>query len=167
MTEHNMDHMQYLRQIVEDDIQTLQQKESTYKGSWKMSGGRSAWFMLKRKIDRMINMMTTEGMDVESYTNISAIKSMLRAEDDIFLRAELDGSQAGADGTLLAEIQDLRRYLLLTEAELKNRSNKRDNHAIPPKKEAPREESHNERIKREVREGKYDPNIDPFIEKGG
>jgi hypothetical protein len=112
-----MDHMKYIRQVANEDIATLEVKERTYQGSWKLSGGRSAWFMLKRKIDRIIVMMETSPEETDPVK--------LRAEHDIFLRAELD-EVPGQDGTLAAEINDLRQYLMLVKAELLNR---KDNEA--------------------------------------
>lgn len=131
----NIDHMDYLTRVVERDVAFLQDRERTYKGSWKASGGRSAWFMLKRKIDRLLTFMARPPMpdgfsladldqaipaeDWEDCTVAGVIVKYLRdayVSEDIFLKIEEDPS--GADGTVLAEIRDLRRYLVLVEAEI-------------------------------------------------
>lgn len=92
----NMDHMKFLELVASVDIQELKKKEATYKGSWKKRGGVGAAMMTLRKIDRIENMLEQFSYDV-----FAAIK------DD----------PSGEDGTILAEIRDLRRYLLLIEAE--------------------------------------------------
>jgi hypothetical protein len=97
----NMKHMEYLKQVALDDVTILEIKEGTYRGSWKKRGGVGAFMMLARKWDRLENMV-----EVFSYNVFTAIN-----EDDT----------PGADGTTLAEIQDLRRYLLLVEAEYRAR----------------------------------------------
>lgn len=94
----NMDHMNYLSRVCEEDVEVLMHKEATYQGSWKKRGGTGAFMMLARKWDRI------EGI-LENY--------------DIFAAIEADMS--GDDGTMLAEVRDLRRYLLLVEAEMLSR----------------------------------------------
>ena len=90
----NMDHMKYLQIIANDDVRILEHKEATYKASWKKRGGVGAAMMVLRKIDRLENMLEERSWDI--FKNIG------------------DGS----DGTMIAEIRDLRRYLLLIEAEM-------------------------------------------------
>jgi hypothetical protein len=92
-----MEHMKYLNQIVGNDIHELERKEATYQGSWKRRGGVGAFMMVARKIDRLETMCQQN-------------------QYDIFLAVGAELS--GADGTALAEIRDLRRYLLLIEAEI-------------------------------------------------
>jgi len=95
----DMKHMEHLQRIADEDVAQLQYKESTYQGSWKRRGGIGACMMMLRKIDRLEVM-------VKAYCY------------DIFAAIEAD-LNAGADGTVLAEIRDLRRYLLLIEAEMR------------------------------------------------
>jgi hypothetical protein len=95
----DVDHMDYLKNVVQKDILHLQLKESTYQGSWKKRGGIGAFMMLARKWDRIENMTF---QDKNQYDLFSMI------EDE----------PSGNDGTLLAEIRDLRRYLILVEAEM-------------------------------------------------
>ncbi len=87
-------HMRYLSDIANIDVAQLIEKERTYGGSWKKRGGVGAYMMLARKIDRLEHMANERSWDI--------------------FKDPGDGS----DGTPLAEIRDLRRYLLLVEAEL-------------------------------------------------
>jgi hypothetical protein len=103
-----MNHLLFLEIVASEDIGHLRMKEKTYKGSWKKSGGRSAWFMIKRKIDRLESMMQADPLE----SDLTALKS----EHDIFERIKMDMS--GVDGSVLAEVRDLRRYLLLVESEI-------------------------------------------------
>ena len=94
-------YLEELPAIAETDVSELQRKEQTYRGSWKKRGGTGAFMMLARKWDRIENISENAGYDIF----------------DVIRREGLDG----ADGTLIAEIRDLRRYLMLVEAELTNR----------------------------------------------
>lgn len=53
----NMEHMNYIDAVRQSDVDTLRKKEATYQGSWKAAGGRSAWFMARRNMDRLITML--------------------------------------------------------------------------------------------------------------
>ena len=92
-----MDHMYFLDTIAQRDIVTLHHKESTYGGSWKKRGGAGAFMVTFRKVDRLENIATKHGYDI--------FKAV--AED-----------MSGADGSALAELRDLRQYLMLIEAEM-------------------------------------------------
>jgi len=95
-------HMDYLNDVCSKDILNLQLKESIYQGSWKKRGGVGAFMMLARKWDRIENMLTEGHFDQDRW--------------DIF--TEITRKPNGDDGTMLAEIRDLRRYLILVEAEM-------------------------------------------------
>jgi hypothetical protein len=99
----NMRHMDYLEAVASEDVKELQRKEATYKGSWKRRGGIGAYMMVARKFDRL------EGITEHTFNY------------DIFRAIEEDMS--GRDGSVLAEVRDLRRYLLLIEAEMCAREN--------------------------------------------
>lgn len=94
-------HMDYLEQIALGDVETLRHKEKTYGGSWKKRGGVGAFMMLARKMDRLENIAASAGYDIFSVIEKQGL--------------------GGADGELLAEIRDLRGYLLLVEAEMFSR----------------------------------------------
>lgn len=139
----NMKHMDYLEAVSREDIACLRLKEATYKGSWKSQGGKNAWAMIRRKIDRLMIMLgeptppasfnmasinnairyIAEGTSFSGSPEATAqmlyyMRDMLVA-GDIFTKIEEDPS--GNDGTVLAEVRDLRRYLLLVEAEIVSR----------------------------------------------
>ena len=94
-----MTYLRYLSDIGIADVDHLYEKERTYQGSWKKRGGVGAYMMLARKIDRLESILSTA-----------------EPKYDIFAAIETDLS--GADGSALAEVRDLRRYLLLVEAEI-------------------------------------------------
>ena len=99
MARDNMKHMHYLHRITASDQEVLREKEATYQGSWKKRGGRGAWLVgATRMWDRLEHMV--HGLH----------------DDDVFAAIEAD--PLGDDGTPLAALRDLRRYLLLVEAEM-------------------------------------------------
>lgn len=131
-----MKHLDHLQEVADSDVRVLLRKEATYKGSWKAAGGRSAWFMARRNLDRLLNMMADvpwpEGFSIEDLDAVAGdgdespaaaltpelagwLAQKLRAED-IFAKIAEDPS--GADGTVLAVIRDARRYFTLVEAEM-------------------------------------------------
>lgn len=132
-----MNHMKYIDAVAAQDVALLREKESTYQGSWKKAGGRSAWFMLRRNMDRLLTMMARPKDEIqfslpdlddalelaedrdEDFTCDPAVVRYLRdcyLAEDIF--AKIEENPTGEDGTVLACIRDLRCYLLLVEAEM-------------------------------------------------
>lgn len=91
--------------ITFEDIRLVKEKDRSYGASWKKRGGIGAFMMLARKWDRLEEMVSR---DIHPYDIFGAIE-------------EQNNSNQGADGTVLAEIRDLRRYLLLIEAEMMQR----------------------------------------------
>lgn len=98
----DMEHMKYLRPVAEADVAEIERKESTYRGSWKRRGGIGAFMMIARKWDRLESMLQAAPQHHSRY--------------DIFCAIADDPD--GKDGSALAEVRDLRRYLLLVEAEM-------------------------------------------------
>jgi len=96
-----MNHMDHLESVTQEDLRELRRKESTYMGSWKKRGGVGAFMMCARKWDRIEQIVS-------------------RYAYDIFAAIEAD--QTGQDGSALAELRDLRRYLLLIESEMQARA---------------------------------------------
>jgi hypothetical protein len=105
----------HLEPICVVDVDEVTRKDISYGSSWKKRGGVGAFMMLARKWDRLEEM----------------VKSKIYAEDrfstgstgfgyDIFAAIKSTGG-GGEDGTVLAEVRDLRRYLLLVEAEMMQR----------------------------------------------
>lgn len=95
MTEH--DYMSQLAAVLDSDHRGLKIKESTYRGSWKKRGGVGAAMMVLRKVDRLENILAQSGYDIFSM---------------------IARNPSSGDGTALAEVRDLRRYLALVEAEM-------------------------------------------------
>lgn len=134
----NMGHLAQINAIADSDTAVLRKKESTYQGSWKAAGGRSAWFMFRRNMDRLLKMMKppeyatdfslpdlddciqqAQMEDTGDCTlDVSLVKYLRDSyvAEDIFAQIELQPS--GVDGTVLACLRDLRRYALLIEAEM-------------------------------------------------
>ena len=90
-----LDHMDY---VLNMDDAALRKAEKAYGDSWKKRGGVGAFMMLARKWDRLENQVKHEGYD-------------------IFDAVEADGGLGVKDG-IIDDIRDLRRYLILVEAEL-------------------------------------------------
>jgi hypothetical protein len=84
-----------LPRLVKQDCEGLLRARESYGDSWKRRGGVGAFMMLARKWDRIENQTQKQGYDV-------------------FKAIELDPSNTG----ILDDIRDLRRYLLLVEAEM-------------------------------------------------
>ena len=78
-----------------EDAHELHEAEKSYGDSWKQRGGVGAFMMLARKWDRLEKQVTEQGYD-------------------IFQAIAYDGREEG----ILDDIQDLRRYLFLVEAEV-------------------------------------------------
>jgi hypothetical protein len=134
---------QFLQTVANEDVQFLIPRDIQYGASWKASGGRSAWFNLARKIDRLKELMRTPTPPpyfnfknvqdtIDAITKGEMLPGSLEAtaaifthlmncyaSEDVFQKIEADMS--GRDGSVLAEIRDLRRYLLLVEAEIVSR----------------------------------------------
>lgn len=100
MASGDMKHLLFLQSVADLDVRELRRKEETYQGSWKQRGGIGAFMMCARKWDRLESILQR----IESY------------KYDIFVGIQND--PYGKDGSALAEIRDLRRYLLLIEAEM-------------------------------------------------
>lgn len=85
-------------EIADNDVRVLKEKDAEYGGSWLKRGGVGAYMMACRKFDRLEEQVKKRGWDV-------------------FAAAEADDRAEG----ILDDIGDLRRYLLLIEAEIKAR----------------------------------------------
>lgn len=90
-----MSYIDKLAAVASRDIETLKQKDAEYGGSWKRRGGIGAYMMAARKIDRLEEQMKKCGYDI-----FAAIQDDRRDEG------------------VLDDLRDLRRYLLLIEAEM-------------------------------------------------
>ena len=99
-----------LQEVANEDVAGLEKAEQSYGNSWKRRGGVGAYMMLARKMDRLELQVSKHGYD-------------------IFKAAAEDSRAEG----VIDDIRDLRRYLMLVEAELRAhgceaaRSSHRDN----------------------------------------
>lgn len=84
-----------VKELAAMDAVELEERDKSYGSSWKQRGGVGAFMMLARKWDRIENLVKKHGYD-------------------IFSAVEHDPSPAG----IIDDIRDLRRYLLLVEAEV-------------------------------------------------
>ena len=84
-----------VEQVANKDVTALDQAEKHYGNSWKKRGGVGAFMMLARKWDRIE-------------------KQVSEVDFDVFRAIQRDKRNEG----IIDDIRDLRRYLLLVEAEL-------------------------------------------------
>lgn len=106
-------YLNYLNVVAEDDVNHLIEKEKSYGDSWKKRGGIGAFMVFARKWDRIENMLSKS-------SRLITRDDQNLGQYDIFGHIEVDTS--GADSTVLAELRDLRRYLMLVEAEMMARN---------------------------------------------
>src|ERR1700739_4638743 len=103
----------FLQKIVDEDVRFIIEREKTYKGSWQKAGGRSAWFMIRRKLDRLIEMMKRPPEPHNFKDKLYSAKPSWQEEvfrylyacymsEDIF--AKIEENPSGRDSTVLAEI---------------------------------------------------------------
>lgn len=104
----DLDHMNFLQSVADEDVAHLNEKEKTYGGSWKRRGGVGAFMMLARKWDRIENILS-------NFCEFAKRHDIHASDFDVITACTIN--MTGADGTIRAEIRDLRRYLMLVEAE--------------------------------------------------
>ena len=93
-----MSYIDKLERLAMEDVVELKRKDAEYGGSWLKRGGVGAYMMACRKFDRLETQVQKVGYD-------------------IFKAVEQDKRDEG----VLDDIRDLRRYLLLIEAEIQTR----------------------------------------------
>lgn len=96
----NLDYHRHLAAIATEDVRFTKERDTHYNGSWAKRGGPGAFINLGRKWDRLETFMEKAGYDLFGEMKRQA------------------GPEQGSDGTILAEVRDLRRYLLLVEAKM-------------------------------------------------
>jgi hypothetical protein len=113
-------YLDHLNAVAESDVASLHKAQKSYGDSWKRRGGVGAFMMLARKWDRLENALRPgDG----SCVHRAHFATKLGDSDgncgpyDIFTAAEIDRRAEG----LIDDIRDLRRYLMLVEAELRAR----------------------------------------------
>jgi len=93
-----LNYHRHLESIAKADIEYVRRKDAQYDASWKKRKGIGAFFTIVRPWDRLENISQSVGYD-------------------IFTKIREEGLE-GPDGSLIACVRDLRRYLLLVEAEM-------------------------------------------------
>jgi hypothetical protein len=114
MAEANLNYHRHLDDIVAKDLAYVAKKDAQYNASWKRRGGVGAWFTIVRPWDRLENMTAYPRTVTHKGVTSTA------APYNIF---EVIGNEGleGPDGSAIACVRDLRRYLLLLEAEMTER----------------------------------------------
>lgn len=92
--------LRLLAVVSHTDVQALIAAQKSYGNSWKQRGGVGAFMMLARKWDRLENRLKKPRTGTDTY--------------DIFHHVIADTRAEG----VIDDIRDLRRYLMLVEAEL-------------------------------------------------
>lgn len=87
--------IQFVQLVARIDVEKLHEAEQSYGDSWKQRGGVGAFMMLARKWDRLE-------------------KQVREYNYDVFTASLKDDRPEG----IIDDIRDLRRYLMLVEAEL-------------------------------------------------
>ena len=108
-----MSYLDHLEDVAAADVAALIKAEKSYGDSWKKRGGVGAFMMLARKWDRLENALRPGDGDSTPLYQATAGGPPW----DIFAAVEKDERVEG----IIDDIRDLRRYLLLVEAELKVR----------------------------------------------
>lgn len=90
------EYINHLPTIAQEDVDGLLKAQESYGDSWRKRGGIGAFMMLARKWDRLELQVSKQGYDV-------------------FAAAKADQRPEG----IIDDIRDLRRYLMLVEAELR------------------------------------------------
>ncbi len=100
MSEAKATYLDLLATVSDTDVRALRKAQQSYGDSWKKRGGVGVFMMLARKWDRIEKQLTSGRDFVPDW--------------DILSHAAIDNRSEG----LIDDIRDLRRYLLLVEAEL-------------------------------------------------
>jgi hypothetical protein len=96
-------YLHFLRPITESDIASLREAERSYGNSWKLRGGVDTFHMLRRKWER-----------IEARVAADASTAGGSSPYDIFEHIAADRRTDG----FIDDVRDLRRYLMLVEAEM-------------------------------------------------
>ncbi len=99
-------YLDYLRAVAESDVRGLRNAEKSYGNSWKRRGGVDTFNMLARKWDRVEKRLAT-GIEADAGTSSAS-------PYDIFEHMAADTESDG----FIDDVRDLRRYLMLAEAEI-------------------------------------------------
>ncbi len=104
-------YLDFLNEVAQDDVEGLEKAEESYGDSWKKRGGVGAFMMLARKWDRIEKQVEKRLIPAPTGALDSGVDAY-----DIFAHMRADERPEG----LRDDVRDLRRYLLLCEAEVKS-----------------------------------------------
>lgn len=113
-------HLPYLEVIAGEDVDQLVRKDREYGASWKSRGGVGAFMMLARKWDRLENMV--QKLRSYSLPLPGDERRQIAGPYDVFEHIRLSELERGDAESLVDTLGDLRRYLLLVEAEVRARA---------------------------------------------
>ncbi len=99
-------YLDQLQALADGDVANIEEKERAYGSSWKRRGGIGAFMMLARKFDRIEQRVSSE---------ITATADAPAAQRHNLFQHIVADRRAEP---LLDDIRDLRRYLILVEAEM-------------------------------------------------
>ncbi len=113
--ETSTDYLGHLEAIGAEDAAGLKAAQKSYGNSWKSRGGVGAFMMLARKWDRLENRVKNPLPELDG--SIAHEEPCTPAVErwDIFGHVQRDSRGEG----LIDDVRDLRRYLMLVEAELR------------------------------------------------
>lgn len=94
--------------VAKADVIGLKKAQKSYGNSWKQRGGVGAFMMLARKWDRIENRLKQDNAPFDNDGGSSP------GQYNIFEHIEADTRSEG----VIDDIRDLRRYLMLVEAEM-------------------------------------------------
>jgi hypothetical protein len=120
MHENSEEYLKFLQTVADEDVKGLEKAQKSYGNSWKKRGGVGAFMMLARKWDRLENALQP---GVRGAVHRAEFATVLGQSEgncgpyDILVAAEIDRRSEG----IIDDVRDLRRYLLLVEAELRAR----------------------------------------------
>lgn len=117
-TDSGLGYLDKLNEVAQEDVAGLKKAQQSYGNSWKQRGGVGAFMMLARKWDRL---EIRVGRCLQERSG-----QLLAPAYDIFAHVARDTRAEG----VIDDVRDLRRYLLLVEAELRARGHQathRDN----------------------------------------
>mgnify|MGYP000622130740 CR=1 FL=1 len=106
----------YIEDIAKKDAKEVIKKDIEYGASWQRRGGVGAFMMLARKWDRIESALVPHPLN-STIANSSGEHTPV-APWDIFGALEVDQRDEG----MIDDIRDLRRYLILVEAEMLSRN---------------------------------------------
>tara|TARA_R110002167_G_C12707228_1_gene655141 strand:- start:34848 stop:35330 length:483 start_codon:yes stop_codon:yes gene_type:complete len=126
-----MNYSDKLDVIARDDVVVLRKKDKEYGGSWLKRGGVGAFMMMCRKWDRLETAMERVFAPMSPSGDGGFLPGREIPKYDIIERGIADPREEG----ILDDIGDLRRYLLLVEAEIRVRldAKRGRENQLPPK----------------------------------